>query len=62
MYVLATITYKIAKNAFIKYLVRTYGVVLESSRTIILVTALMKEDERGGEGHTSENLLHQSAT
>jgi hypothetical protein len=38
-----------------------YEVVLESSRTVIVVTASVK-DERGGQGHTSESLLHQSAT
>jgi hypothetical protein len=38
-----------------------YEVLLESSRTVI-VTALVKEDERGGQGHTSASLLHQSAT
>jgi hypothetical protein len=37
-------------------------VVSESSRTVIAVTALVKQDERGGQGHTSESLLHQSAT
>jgi hypothetical protein len=35
---------------------------LESSKTVIVVTASLKEDERGGQGHTSTNLLHQSAT
>jgi hypothetical protein len=39
-----------------------YKVVLESSRTVIVVTALVKEDERGGQGHTSASLLRQSAT
>jgi hypothetical protein len=41
---------------------RMYEVVSESSRTVIVVTASVKEDERGGQGHTSEYLLHQSAT
>jgi hypothetical protein len=36
--------------------------VPESSRTVIFVTALVKEGERGGESHTSVSLLHQSAT
>jgi hypothetical protein len=36
-------------------------VVSEGSRTVIVVTASVKEDERGGQGHTSESLLHQSA-
>jgi hypothetical protein len=35
-------------------------VVLESSWTISVVTAWVK-DERGGQGHTSASLLHQSA-
>jgi hypothetical protein len=39
-----------------------YKVVSESSRTLIVVTALVKEDERGGQGHISASLLHQSAT
>jgi hypothetical protein len=39
-----------------------YEVVLESSWTVIVVTALVKEDEKGGQGHTSESLLHQSVT
>jgi hypothetical protein len=38
-----------------------YTVVSEGSRTII-VTVSVKEDERGGQGHTSESLFHQSAT
>jgi hypothetical protein len=37
-----------------------YKVLLESSRTVIVVTALVK-DERGGQGHTSASLLYQSA-
>jgi hypothetical protein len=37
------------------------NVVLEISRTIIVVTASVNEDERGGQGHTSASLLHQSA-
>ena len=36
--------------------------VFESSRTVIVVTVSAKEYERGGQGHTSESLLHQSAT
>jgi hypothetical protein len=35
--------------------------VSESSRTVIVVTASVKEDERGGKCHTSTSLLHQSA-
>jgi hypothetical protein len=39
-----------------------YEVVSESSWAVIVVTALVKEDERGSQGHTPESLLHQSAT
>jgi hypothetical protein len=39
-----------------------YEVLSESSPTVIVVTASVKEDERGGQGHTSTRLLHQSAT
>ncbi|PNF19678.1 hypothetical protein B7P43_G16065 [Cryptotermes secundus] len=35
--------------------------VSESSWTITVVTALVKDDERGGQGHTSTSLLQQSA-
>jgi hypothetical protein len=38
-----------------------YEVVSESSRIIIIVTASVKVDERGGQVHTSASLLHQSA-
>jgi hypothetical protein len=31
----------------------TYEVLSESSRTVIVVTASVKEDEKGGQGHTS---------
>jgi hypothetical protein len=34
-----------------------YEVVSESSRTVV-ETPSVKEDERGGQGHTSESLLH----
>jgi hypothetical protein len=44
------------------WLFQTYVVLSESSWTVIVVTASLKEDERGGQGHTSESLLHQSAT
>jgi hypothetical protein len=37
-------------------------VVSESSRTLIVVTASVKEVERGGQGHTSASLLDQSVT
>jgi hypothetical protein len=39
-----------------------YEVVSESSRTVVVITALVKKDERGGQGHTSKSLLHRSAT
>jgi hypothetical protein len=39
-----------------------YEVVSESSRAVTAVTASVKEDDKGGQGHTSESLLHQSAT
>jgi predicted Na+-dependent transporter len=39
-----------------------HGVVSESSLTVIVVTASVKEDERGGQSHASKSLLHQSAT
>jgi hypothetical protein len=39
-----------------------YEVLSESYLTIIVVTTLVKGDERGGESHTSESQLHQSAT
>jgi hypothetical protein len=35
---------------------------IESSRTVIVVTAPVKEDESGGQGHASKILLHQYAT
>jgi hypothetical protein len=38
-----------------------YEVLSEISLTVIVVTASVKEDERGGQGHTSASLLHQSA-
>jgi hypothetical protein len=41
---------------------KTYEVLSESSWTLIVVTALVKGDERGGQGHTSASLLHQSTT
>jgi hypothetical protein len=39
-----------------------YEVLSGSSRTVIVVTASVKEDQRGGQSHTSTSLLHQSAT
>jgi hypothetical protein len=40
----------------------SYEVLSENSRSVIVVTASLKEDERRGQGHTSASLLHQSAT
>jgi hypothetical protein len=40
---------------------KNYEVLSESSQVAIVATASVKEDERGGQGHTSESLLHQSA-
>jgi hypothetical protein len=37
-------------------------VVSESSWVVIAVTGSVKEDEKGGQGHTSESLVHLSAT
>jgi hypothetical protein len=34
----------------------------ESSQTVIVVIASVKEEERGDQGHTSASLLRQSAT
>jgi hypothetical protein len=39
-----------------------YEVLSEISQTVIIVTASVKEDERGSQGHTSASLFHQSAT
>jgi hypothetical protein len=39
-----------------------YEVLPESSQTLIVLTASVKEDEGGGQGHTSASLLHQSDT
>jgi hypothetical protein len=39
-----------------------YCISMESSWTVIVVTALMKEDKVGGQGHASASLLHQPAT
>jgi hypothetical protein len=35
-----------------------YEMGLESFQTVIVETALVKEDERGGPGNTSKSLLH----
>jgi hypothetical protein len=40
----------------------TYEVVSESSRTVTVVPASVKEDEGAGQGNISESLLHQSPT
>jgi hypothetical protein len=45
----------------LSYYTSLYKLLLESSRTVIVVTASVKEDEREGQGHTSASLLHQSA-
>jgi hypothetical protein len=37
-----------------------YELLSESSWAGIVVIASVKEDERGGQGHTSTSLLHQS--
>jgi hypothetical protein len=37
-----------------------YRVVSESSRTVTVVTVLVKDDERGGQSHTVTSLLHVS--
>jgi hypothetical protein len=42
--------------------VQLYEVLSKSSQTVIVVTALVEEDERGGQGHISSSLLNQSAT
>jgi hypothetical protein len=52
---------KIANRYFENVAQFRYEVLLKSSWTVIVVTALVK-DERGGQGHTSASLLHQSAT
>jgi hypothetical protein len=36
--------------------------VSENSRTVIAVTASVKEDETAGQGHPFERLLHHSVT
>jgi hypothetical protein len=39
---------------------KLYAVLFESSWNVIVVTASVKEDDRGSQGHTSASLLHQS--
>jgi hypothetical protein len=34
-----------------------YSIYMETSLTVIVVTASVKEDERGGQGHTSTSLF-----
>jgi hypothetical protein len=61
--VLITYSEKGQRNiTYLCQLITIYEVVSESSRTVIVVTALVKKDERRDQGHTSESLLHQSAT
>jgi hypothetical protein len=43
------------------YAIIVYEVVSQNSRTVIVATASVKEDERGGQGHISASLLQQSA-
>jgi hypothetical protein len=45
-----------------KSLYLTIYVLSESSWAVIVVTALVKDDERGSQSHTSTSLLYQSAT
>jgi hypothetical protein len=52
----------IVLNITVSHMFGFYEVPLESSRTVIVVTAAVKEDERGDQGNTSTSLLHQSAT
>jgi hypothetical protein len=52
------------KEYIFKYVINKLfhvGDGVRSSQTVIVVTASMKEYERGGQGHTSASLLHQSA-
>jgi hypothetical protein len=44
------------------YITWALDTLSESYRTVIVVTASVKEDEREGQGHTSESLLRQYAT
>jgi hypothetical protein len=46
---------------FLRKVVKLLRGVLESSRTVIVVTASVKQDEREGQGHNSTSLLHHSA-
>jgi hypothetical protein len=41
---------------------KAYEVLSESSRTLNVVTASVKDEERAGQGHISASLLHQYAT
>jgi hypothetical protein len=49
-------------NGSLEILIMSFESISESSKTVIVVTALVKEDERGDQGHTSASLLHQYAT
>jgi hypothetical protein len=46
---------------FLSHFISVRYEVVSESGTFILVTASAKEDERGGQGHTSTSLLHQTA-
>jgi hypothetical protein len=48
-------------NEVVQQLHKRCEVVSHSSQTVSIVTALVQEDERGGQDHTSKSLLHQSA-
>jgi hypothetical protein len=37
-----------------------YQLLSESSQTVTVVTASVKEDERGGQGHTSASVCHMT--
>jgi hypothetical protein len=45
-----------------KHVVEEYTGVSKSSQTVIVVIASVKGDEKGGQGHCSASLFHQSAT
>jgi hypothetical protein len=54
-----------AEQADSHTLLYTYKMLLESSQTVIVVTASVKEDEKGGQGHTPQvycnSLPHDTA-
>jgi hypothetical protein len=45
-------------QADLRLLNSAYKVILESSWSVIVVTALVKEDEKGCQDHTSTSLFH----